>query len=197
MSNKKYETDGVPERLRQITAETLPVEVPHILDIDPYTKPQDIIYIDKTQADGMGRLVVDGRQSMTPLDTTGLPDEGTVILMSVWVRTDEGDLRQGVVADCRHYTGVFDVVDEEEVDFTDQEEAWGELDSEQHKVIIAAVIDYNENREIAVWGDPVFCEAAICMANMIDKDHRYSSPTKSVELKNKPKDKKKSKKSNE
>ena len=40
MSNKNYETGGVPERLRQITIETLPVETPCTLDIEPFVEPQ-------------------------------------------------------------------------------------------------------------------------------------------------------------
>ena len=48
MPNKKYEADGVPERLRQITVETLPVEAPYIPDLDPYTELQEVLYIDKT-----------------------------------------------------------------------------------------------------------------------------------------------------
>ena len=41
MPNKKHETDGVPERLRQITIETLPIEIPYVLDIEPFVEPQE------------------------------------------------------------------------------------------------------------------------------------------------------------
>ena len=95
MPNKKHETGGVPERLRQITVETLPVEVPYIPDIDPYTELPEVIYIDKTQADGMGRLAVDGRQPVKLLDMDKLPAKGTVVLMSVWVQADEGGAAPG------------------------------------------------------------------------------------------------------
>lgn len=62
MSKERYETDGVPERLRQTTVETLPVEKLYVIAVDPYIGLQDVVYIDKTQANGRGRLVVDGRQ---------------------------------------------------------------------------------------------------------------------------------------
>ena len=57
MPNKKHEADGVPERLWQITIETLPVERPYVIDIEPFVEPQEVMYIDKTQ----DRLVVDAR----------------------------------------------------------------------------------------------------------------------------------------
>lgn len=114
------------------------------------------------------------------------------------MQDDKGELQQGIVADCRWYNGRFDVVDgTKEIDFTDQEEAWEELDSRQHQVIIAAVVDYDENGDIAVWGDPVFYDAAVRMADIIDEDYIYYSAVKPVKLKNKSKNKKtkKSKKS--
>ena len=198
MSNKNYETGGVPERLRQITIETLPVETLCTLDIESFVEPQEVVYIDKTQAGGMGRLAVDGRQPVKPLEVADPSDDETVIFTSVWVRNDKGELQQGIVADCRWYNGRFDIVDRaKEIDFTDQEEAWEELDSRQHQVIIAAVVDYNESGEIAVWGDPVFYDAAVRMADIIDEDYIYHSAVKPVKLKNKSKNKKskKSKKS--
>ena len=191
MPNKKHETDGVPERLRQITIETLPVETPCELDIESFVEPQEVMYVDKTQ----DRLVVDARQPVKPLEVVELSDDETVIFTSVWVQDDKGGLQQGIVADCRWYNGRFDVVDgTKEIDFTDQEEAWEELDSRQHQVIIAAVVDYDENGEIAVWGDPMFYDAAICMADVIDRDYIDYSAAKPVKPKNKSK-KKKTKKS--
>ena len=198
MSNKNYETGGVPERLRQITIETLPVETPCTLDIESFVEPQEVVYIDKTQAGGMGRLAVDGRQPVKPLEVVDSSDDETVIFTSVWVRNDKGELQQGIVADCRWYNGRFDVVDgTKEIDFTDQEEAWEELDSKQHQVIIAAVVDYDENGDIAVWGDPVFYDAAMYIADVIDRDCIDYSAAKPVKSKNKSKNKKtkKSKKS--
>ena len=173
MPNKKHETGGVPERLRQITVETLPVEVPYIPDIDPYTELPEVIYIDKTQADGMGRLAVDGRQPVKLLDMDKLPAKGTVILMNVWVQADEGGLRQGIVADCRRYDGTFDVVDGlKEIDFTDQEEAWDTLEMQQHQVVISAVVDNDSKGETSVWGDPVFYDAALHMVKLVNKESK-------------------------
>lgn len=194
MPNKKHETDGVPERLRQITIETLPVEIPYVLNIEPFVEPQEVMYIDKAQ----DRLAVDARQPVKPLEVVELSDDETVIFTRVWVRNDKGELQQGIVADCRWYNGRFDVVDgTKEIDFTDQEEAWEELDSRQHQVIIAAVVDYDENGDIAVWGDPVFYDAAMYMADVIDRDCIDYSAIKPVKSKNKSKNKKtkKSKKS--
>ena len=142
MPNKKYEADGVPERLRQITVETLPVEAPYIPDLDPYTELQEV-------------------------------------LMSVWVQGDEGGLRQGVVADCRQYDGQFDLVDgAQEIDFTDQEEAWDILEVRQHQVVISAVVDNDSNGKTKVWGDPAFYDAAIHMAKLINKEAKKHTTAK-------------------
>ena len=54
MSKERYETDGVPEHLRQITVETLPVEKLYAIAVDPYMGLQDVVYIDKTRANGGG-----------------------------------------------------------------------------------------------------------------------------------------------
>lgn len=187
MSNKNYETGGVPERLRQITIETLPIEIPYVLNIEPFVEPQEVMYIDKAQ----DRLAVDVRQPVKPLEVVELSDDETVIFTSVWVQDDKGELQQGIVADCRWHNGRFDVVDEtKEIDFTDQEEAWEEIDSRQHQVIIAAVVDYDENGEIAVWGDPMFYDAAMYMADVIDRDCIDYSAAKPVKSKNKSKNKK-------
>ena len=84
--------------------------------------------IDKAQ----DRLAVDARQPVKPLEVADPSDDETVIFTSVWVRNDKGELQQGIVADCRWYNGRFDIVDRaKEIDFTDQEEAWEELDSRQ------------------------------------------------------------------
>ena len=61
-------------------------------------------------------------------------------------------------------------------------------------MIIAAVVDYDENGEIAVWGDPMFYDAAMYMADVIDRDYIDYSAAKPVKPKNKSK-KKKTKKS--
>ena len=45
MPNKKHETGGVPERLRQITVETLPVQESYIPDIDPFVELSEVIYL--------------------------------------------------------------------------------------------------------------------------------------------------------
>lgn len=196
MPNKKHETGGVPERLRQITVETLPVEVPYIPDIDPYTELPEVIYIDKTQADGMGRLAVDGRQPVKLLDMDKLPAKGTVILMNVWVQADEGGLRQGIVAGCRRYDGTFDVVDGlKEIDFTDQEEAWDTLEMQQHQVVISAVVDNDSKGETRVWGDPAFYDAALHMAKLVNKESKKHATAEADTKKQNKKSHKKSKKS--
>ena len=105
MSKERYETDGVPERLWQITVETLPVEELYVIAVDPYIGLQDVVYIDKTRANGGGRLVVDGRQPVESFEGADLSKNEAIILMKVWVQTSEGDLREGIVADCRQYNG--------------------------------------------------------------------------------------------
>lgn len=195
MSKERYETDGVPERLRPTTVETLPVEELYVIAVDPYIGLQDVVYIDKTQANGRGRLVVDGRQPVESFEVADLSEGEVIVLMKVWLSTSDGDVIEGVVADCRRYSGELDVVDGmREVDFTDQEEAWEALDDQQHQVVISAVIDNDDDGEAKVWGDSVFYDAAMYMANTVDGDYTDSSAAKSVESNNKSK-KKKTKKS--
>lgn len=153
-------------------------------------------YIDKTQADGMGRLAVDGRQPVKLLDMDKLPAKGTVILMNVWVQADEGGLRQGIVADCRRYDGMFDVVDGlKEIDFTDQEEAWDTLEMQQHQVVISAVVDNDSKGETGVWGDPAFYDAALHMAKLVNKESKKHATAEADTKKQNKKSHKKSKKS--
>ena len=58
---------------------------------------------------------------------------------------------------------------ERDIDFTEQEEAWSEIDTRQHQVVISAVIDNDSEGEVRVWGDSVFCDAAMYMAELVDK----------------------------
>ena len=195
MSKERYETDGVPERLRPTTVETLPVEELYVIAVDPYIGLQDVVYIDKTQANGRGRLVVDGRQPVESFEVADLSEGEVIVLMKVWVQTSEGDLREGIVADCRQYNGQFDLVDgAQEIDFTDQEVAWEALDDRQHQVVISAVIDNDDDGKAKVWGDSAFYDAAMYMADVIDGGYVDSSAVKPVKSKNKS-EKKKTKKS--
>ena len=91
----------------------------------------------------------------------------------------KGGLRQGVVADCRQYDGQFDLVDgAQEIDFTDQEEAWDILEVRQHQVVISAVVDNDSNGKTKVWGDPAFYDAAIHMAKLINKEAKKHTTAK-------------------
>lgn len=130
-------------------------------------------YIDKNQASGLGRLVVDGRQDLRLVEPADSLDE-MVVLMKVWVQDSKGELREYIIADCRYCDDKFDLIgDDSEVDFTDQETAWGEIDYRQHQVVISAVIDDEDEDgdgdKIRVWGDSNLYEAAICMAGMVDE----------------------------
>ena len=49
--------NGVPDRLRQVTAETMSPEVLYTLDTYSDVSPQDVIYIDESRAEGSGRLL--------------------------------------------------------------------------------------------------------------------------------------------
>ena len=86
-----------------------------------------------------------------------------VILMSVWQRNDQGDLCRGIVADCRFYSGRFDV---EYGDGGIDDEIYNE-DDEQ---VISAVIDYGDDEEVKIWGDPTFFDAARYMAGLVDNE---------------------------
>lgn len=175
MSRIGYEGEGVPDRLQNKTIETMFPDTFYVPAVDSFTGINEVFYIDKNQASGLGRLVVDGRQDLRLVEPADSLDE-MVVLMKVWVQNDEGELNQYIIADCRHYDGQFEVsADDPEVDFTDQETAWGEIDYRQHQVVISAVIDDEDEDEdedgdkIRVWGDSNLYDAAIYMSEMVDE----------------------------
>ena len=87
--------------------------------------------------------------------------------MSVWQRNDQGDLCRGIVADCRFYSGRFDAeYGDEEIEFEIDDEIYNK-DDEQ---VISAVIDYGDDEEVKIWGDPTFFDAARYMAGLVDNE---------------------------
>ena len=145
--------NGVPDRLRQVTAETMSPEALYTLDTYSDVSPQDVIYIDESRAEGSGRLIISKGQSVKLLEEADLSTPDLVILMSVWQRNDQGDLCRGIVADCRFYSGCFDAeYGDEEIEFEIDDEIYNK-DDEQ---VISAVIDYGYDREVKIWGDPTF-----------------------------------------
>lgn len=156
------EYDGIPNRLRQVTAETMSPEVLYTLDTYPDVSPQDVMYIDESRAEGNGRLIISKGQSVKLLEEANLSTPNMVVLMSVWQRNDQGDLYRGIIADCRFYSGRFDV---EYGDGINDE--FYNNDDEQ---VISAVIDYGYNGEVKIWGDPTFFDAARYMAGLVDNE---------------------------
>lgn len=156
------EYDGIPNRLRQVTAETMSPEVLYTLDTYPDVLPQDVMYIDESRAEGNGRLIISKGQSVKLLEEANLSTPNLVVLMSVWQRNDQGDLYRGIIADCRFYSGRFDV---EYGDGINDE--FYNNDDEQ---VISAVIDYGYNGEVKIWGDPTFFDAARYMAGLVDNE---------------------------
>jgi len=159
--------NGVPDRLRQVTAETMSPEVLYTLDTYPDVSPQDVMYIDASRAEGSGRLIISKGQSVKLLEEADLSTSNLVVLMSVWQRNDQGDLCRGIIADCRFYSGRFDVeYGDEEIEFEIDDEIYNK-DDEQ---VISAVIDYGDDREVKIWGDPTFFDAARYMAGLVDNE---------------------------
>ena len=156
------EYDGIPNRLRQVTAETMSPEVLYTLDTYPDVSPQDVMYIDESRAEGNGRLIISKGQSVKLLEEANLSTPNLVVLMSVWQINDQGDLYRGIIADCRFYSGRFDV---EYGDGINDE--FYNNDDEQ---VISAVIDYGYNGEVKIWGDPTFFDAARYMAGLVDNE---------------------------
>ena len=156
------EYNGIPNRLRQVTAETMSPEVLYTLDTYPDVSPQDVMYIDESRAEGSGRLIISKGQSVKLLEEANLSTPNLVVLMSVWQRNDQGDLYRGIIADCRFYSGRFDV---EYGDGINDE--FYNNDDEQ---VISAVIDYGYNGEVKIWGDPTFFDAARYMAGLVDNE---------------------------
>ena len=156
------EYNGIPNRLRQVTAETMSPEVLYTLDTYPDVSPQDVMYIDESRVGGSGRLIISKGQSVKLLEEANLSTLNLVVLMSVWQRNDQGDLYRGIIADCRFYSGRFDV---EYGDGINDE--FYNNDDEQ---VISAVIDYGYNGEVKIWGDPTFFDAARYMAGLVDNE---------------------------
>ena len=159
--------NGVPDRLRQVTAETMSPEALYTLDTYSDVSPQDVIYIDESRAEGSGRLIISKGQSVKLLEEADLSTSDLVILMSVWQRNDQGDLCRGIVADCRFYSGRFDAeYGDEEIEFEIDDEIYNK-DDEQ---VISAVVDYGDDGAVKIWGDPTFFDAARYMAGLVDNE---------------------------
>ena len=155
--------NGVPDRLRQVTAETMSPEALYTLDTYSDVSPQDVIYIDESRAEGSGRLIISKGQSVKLLEEADLSTPDLVILMSVWQRNDQGDLCRGIVADCRFYSGRFDVeYGDEEID--------DEIYNKDDEQVISAVVDYGDDGAVKIWGDPTFFDAARYMAGLVDNE---------------------------
>ena len=121
--------NGVPDRLRQVTAETMSPEVLYTLDTYSDVSPQDVIYIDESRAEGSGRIV----------------------------------------ADCRFYSGRFDVeYGDEEIDDCDGID--DEIYNKDDEQVISAVVDYGDDGAVKIWGDPTFFDAARYMAGLVDNE---------------------------
>lgn len=155
--------NGVPDRLRQVTAETMSPEALYTLDTYSDVSPQDVIYIDESRAEGSGRLIISKGQPVKLLEEANLSTSDLVILMSVWQRNDQGDLCRGIVADCRFYSGRFDVeYGDEEID--------DEIYNKDDEQVISAVVDYGDDGAVKIWGDPTFFDAARYMAGLVDNE---------------------------
>ena len=161
--------NGVPDRLRQVTAETMSPEVLYILDTYSDVSPQDVIYIDESRAEGSGRLIISKGQSVKLLEEADLSTSNLVVLMSVWQRNDQGDLCRGIIADCRFYSGRFDAeYGDGEIDYCDGID--DEIYNKDDEQVISAVIDYGDDEEVKIWGDPTFFDAARYMAGLVDNE---------------------------
>ena len=161
--------NGVPDRLRQVTAETMSPEVLYTLDTYPDVSPQDVMYIDESRAEGSGRLIISKGQSVKLLEEADLSTSNLVVLMSVWQRNDQGDLCRGIIADCRFYSGRFDVeYGDEEIDDCDGID--DEIYNKDDEQVISAVIDCGDDEEVKIWGDPTFFDAARYMAGLVDNE---------------------------
>ena len=159
--------NGVPDRLRQVTAETMSPEVLYTLDTYSDVSPQDVMYIDESRAEGSGRLIISKGQSVKLLKEADSSTSNLVVLMSVWQKNDQGDLCRGIIADCRFYSGRFDVeYGDGEIEFEIDDEIYNK-DDEQ---VISAVIDYGDDEEVKIWGDPTFFDAARYMAGLVDNE---------------------------
>ena len=154
--------NGVPDRLRQVTAETMSPEALYTLDTYSDVSPQDVIYIDESRAEGSGRLIISKGQSVKLLEEADLSTPDLVILMSVWQRNDQGDLCCGIVADCRFYSGCFDVEYGDGID--------DEIYNKDDEQVISAVVDYGDDGAVKIWGDPTFFDAARYMAGLVDNE---------------------------
>ena len=176
--------NGVPDRLRQVTTETMSPEVLYTLDTYPDVSPQDVMCIDESRAEGSGRLIISKGQSVKLLEEADLSTSNLVVLMSVWQRNDQGDLCRGIIADCRFYSGRFDAeYGDEEID--DYDGIDDEIYNKDDEQVISAVVDYGDDGEVKIWGDPTFFDAARYMAGLVDnesiEDDRVSTSDREIQ----------------
>ena len=128
-----------------------------------------MIYIDESRAEGSGRLIISKGQSVKLLEEADLSTSNLVVLMSVWQRNDQGDLCRGIIADCRFYSGRFDAeYGDGEIDYCDGID--DEIYNKDDEQVISAVIDYGDDEEVKIWGDPTFFDAARYMAGLVDNE---------------------------
>ena len=176
--------NGVPDRLRQVTTETMSPEVLYTLDTYPDVSPQDVMCIDESRAEGSGRLIISKGQSVKLLEEADLSTSNLVVLMSVWQRNDQGDLCRGIIADCRFYSGRFDAeYGDEEID--DYDGIDDEIYNKDDEQVISAVVDYGDDGAVKIWGDPTFFDAARYMAGLVDnesiEDDRVSTSDREIQ----------------
>ena len=189
MPKEQYFGDGIPDRLQRTSVEGMLIEKLYIPDTvmddselsdlgdEVELDDDDAIYVDKTQAGGLGRLAIDKRCAVKALDKIDPADFNSVILMKAYVQ-DGDNLCCGVIADCRFYKGSFGVDSGKEIDFTDQEEMWETLDDQANKLVISAVIDV-EDGQVKIWGDSAFFDAAVYMTKLVSD--KYSKCEESDE----------------
>lgn len=140
-------------------------EALYTLDTYSDVSPQDVMCIDESRAEGSGRLIISKGQSVKLLEEADLSTSNLVVLMSVWQRNDQGDLCRGIIADCRFYSGRFDAeYGDEEIDDYDG------IYNKDDEQVISAVVDYGDDEEVKIWGDPTFFDAARYMAGLVDNE---------------------------
>ena len=81
--------------------------------------------------------------------------------------------RREVIADCRFYSGRFDVeYGDEEID--DYDGIDDEIYNKDDEQTISAVVDCGDDGEVKIWGDPTFFDAAVYMTKLVsDKYSKY------------------------
>jgi hypothetical protein len=162
----------VPEHLRRRTIETMPIETPYYISVEP-------------EDDEDGKLWVDARSGQLRTYTDIALDEGdreaakgllnsSVPIMRVEFFDEQLVVRRGLVADLRYIDeGIQNIYDDEEPpDDREHFQEWMDNRKKTVNFVAIATLDSPEdsdNEQVSLSGDPVFFDGLTYLMSKVDE----------------------------